>query len=356
MEFVYELGLFTAQLVVVAVVIVVSLLLIVAANKGRRGQEEGYIEVRSINDRYEAYVNAIREITEDEHAAKARAKRDKQSAKADQKAAKKKAKSLAKGEEGTDPNSKPRIFVLTFEGDVNASQTETLREEISAVLPEATSNDTVLIRLESPGGVVHGYGLAASQLQRIKDAGVELIVAVDKVAASGGYMMACVGSKILAAPFAIIGSVGVVAQLPNFHRLLKKNDIDFETFTAGEFKRTVTIFGENTDKGRRKFESELEETHQLFKSFVSTHRPNLDIDHIATGEIWYGQQAIDNGLIDEVMTSDAYLQANSDSSDLVEVRYRQKQKLAEKLGVGAENMVDRMVTRLWKRLNESKLP
>lgn len=356
MEFVYELGLFSAQLVVVAVVIVVSLFLLAAANKGRRGQEEGYIEVRSINERYEAYVNAIREIIEDEYAAKARAKRDKQVAKADQKSAKKKAKALAKGEECTDPESKPRIFVLTFEGDVNASQAEALREEISAVLPEATPNDKVLIRLESPGGVVHGYGLAASQLQRIKDAGIELIVAVDKVAASGGYMMACVGSKILAAPFAIIGSVGVVAQLPNFHRLLKKNDIDFETFTAGEFKRTVTIFGENTDKGRRKFESELEETHQLFKSFVSTHRPSLDIDQIATGEIWYGQQAIDNGLIDEVMTSDAYLQANSESSDLVEVRYRQKQKLAEKLGIGAENMVDRVVTRLWKRLNESKLP
>ena len=222
MEFVYELGLFTAQLVVVAAVIVVSLLLIAAANKGRRGQEEGYIEVRSINERYEAYVNAIREITEDEQTAKARAKRDKQTAKADQKSAKKKAKALAKGEEGADPEGKPRIFVLTFEGDVNASQAEALREEISAVLPEATPNDKVLIRLESPGGVVHGYGLAASQLQRIKDAGIELIVAVDKVAASGGYMMACVGSKILAAPFAIVGSVGVVAQLPNFHRLLKK--------------------------------------------------------------------------------------------------------------------------------------
>ena len=356
MEFIYELGLFTAQLVVVAAVIVVSLLLLAAANKGRRGQEEGYIEVRSINERYDAYVSAIREITEDEHAAKARAKREKQAAKADQKTAKKKAKALAKGEEGADADNKPRIFVLTFEGDVNASQADALREEISALLPEATSNDKVLIRLESPGGVVHGYGLAASQLQRIKDAGIELVVAVDKVAASGGYMMACVGSKILAAPFAIIGSVGVVAQLPNFHRLLKKNDIDFETFTAGEFKRTVTVFGENTDKGRRKFESELEETHELFKSFVSAHRPDLDVGKIATGEIWYGQQAIDNGLIDEVMTSDSYLQANSESSDLVEVRYRQKQKLAEKLGVGAANMVDRMVTRLWKRLNESKLP
>ena len=356
MEFIYELGLFTAQLVVVAIAIILTLIFIAAIGRGRGAQEEGFIEARSINERYRAFSAAIREITEDQHTAKARAKKEKKNAKAEQKTAKKNAKALAKGEEGTDAECKPRIFVLTFEGDVTASQAEALREEISAVLPEATANDKVLIRLESPGGVVHGYGLAASQLQRIKDAGVELIVAVDKVAASGGYMMACVGSKILAAPFAIVGSVGVVAQLPNFHRLLKKNDIDFETFTAGEFKRTVTIFGENTDKGRRKFESELEETHQLFKSFVSTHRPNLDIDQIATGEIWYGQQAIDNGLIDEVMTSDAYLQANSESSDLIEVRYRQKQKLAEKLGIGAENMVDRVVTRIWKRLNESKLP
>ena len=352
MEFFHEVGVFLAEAVILVTAIIAVVVVIASASQRRRGAEEGYIEVRRLNDRYEAFHDAVRSLTEHPAARKLREKAERKTAKKEEKAARNAIKSSAS--EGD--QERARVFVLSFDGDIRASATESLREEISAISPELKEGDEVLLRLESPGGLVHSYGLAASQLQRIQATGASLTVAVDKVAASGGYMMACVGSKILAAPFAIVGSVGVVAQLPNFHRLLKKNDIDFETFTAGEFKRTVTIFGENTDKGRRKFESELEETHQLFKSFVSTHRPSLDIDKIATGEIWYGQQAIDNGLIDEVMTSDAYLQANSDSSDLLEVRYRQKQKLAEKLGVGAENVVDRVVTRLWKRLNESKLP
>jgi serine protease SohB len=235
-----------------------------------------------------------------------------------------------------------------------ASQVDALREEISAILPNVQEGDEVVIRLESPGGVVHGYGLAASQLSRIKDAGVTLVVSVDKVAASGGYMMACVGDRILAAPFAILGSIGVVAQLPNFHRLLKKNDVDFEQFTAGEYKRTVTMFGENTDKGRRKFENELEETHGLFKQFVATNRPAVDVDQVATGEVWYGSQALNEGLIDAISTSDSYLQSQTEDRDLFEVHYRRKQKFAERMGFAAEVTFDRLVTRLWQRLTESR--
>ena len=186
--------------------------------------------------------------------------------------------------------------MLNFDGDIRASATDNLREEISAILPQIVTGDEVLVKLESPGGMVHSYGLAASQLQRIKNAGVPLIIAVDKVAASGGYMMACVADRIIAAPFAVLGSIGVLAQLPNFHRLLQKNNIDFELLTAGEYKRTLTMFGENTDKGREKFVEELEETHGLFKSFVSANRPALDIAKVATGEVWYGQNALAEGL------------------------------------------------------------
>ena len=231
-----------------------------------------------------------------------------------------------------------------------ASETASLREEISAILSVADpATDEVLLRLESPGGVVHGYGLAASQLTRLKQKGVKLTVAVDKVAASGGYMMACVADKIVSAPFAIIGSVGVVAQMPNIHRFLKKRDVDVEIMTAGEYKRTMTIFGENTEKGRQKFQQELEETHALFKQFVVQNRPQVDIDKIATGEHWYGQQALELNLVDEIATSDdLILQAIEDKS-VLSVKYAVKKSLWQKLGKQAEESADTILLNWLKR-------
>ena len=357
MEFLYELGLFAAQtLLIVAAIIAVIMVVAASAGQKSKGTDEGFIEVRSINDRFDGYTAAIRELSDTEELAKARAKLDKKAEKERSKADKARAKEVSKSADETTAikSERPRTFVLSFEGDMMASQVEALREEISAVLPNVQAGDEVLLKLESPGGVVHGYGLAASQLSRVREAGVTLVIAVDKVAASGGYMMACVGDRILAAPFAVLGSIGVVAQMPNFHRLLKKNDVDVEQFTAGEFKRTITMFAENTDKGRRKFESELEDTHGLFKQFVSDNRQGVDIDRISTGEVWYGQQAIDVGLIDEISTSDGYLQRMSTDRDLIEVRYRRKQKLAEKMGFAVEATADRLFLRLWKRVNDTR--
>ena len=220
---------------------------------------------------------------------------------------------------------------------------DALREEISAVLTLARAGDSVLLRLESPGGVVHGYGLAASQLDRIKQQHIPLTIAVDKIAASGGYMMACIADKIIAAPFAIIGSIGVVAQLPNFHKLLKKNHIEVEQFTAGEFKRTVTMFAENTDKGRQKFQRELEDTHVLFKDFVRQHRPALEIDDVATGEHWFGYQALALKLVDELKTSDDYLLAQLKQRKVYKVKYAVRKSLAEKAGLSAATAINALV-------------
>ena len=224
-----------------------------------------------------------------------------------------------------------------------------LREEISAVLAVASAQDEVLLRLESPGGVVHGYGLAASQLERLRKGGIRLTVAVDKVAASGGYMMACVADRIVAAPFAIIGSIGVVAQIPNFHRLLKKNDIDVELHTAGQFKRTLTLFGENTEQGREKFREDLNETHELFKRFVHEQRPSLDIDSVATGEHWFGSQAKEKGLIDAIGTSDDLLIAELDNHEVIAVRYSRRKRLMDRFTGSAAESVDRLLLRWWQR-------
>lgn len=355
MEFLSELGLFAAQAVTLLVLILLLALGLVAISQRQRGEHDGHIEITKINQRAEHVSDTLNHAINDPQTWKAETKARKKSEKAKAKQRKKalKSKKVEKPQASASPTDEPQrerpvLFVLDFDGDVHASATDNLREEISAIVPQLRKGDEVLVRLESPGGVVHGYGLAASQLSRIRDTGVPLTICVDKVAASGGYMMACVADRIIAAPFAVIGSIGVLAQLPNFHRLLKKNDIDFELLTAGEYKRTLTLFGENTDKGREKFVEELEETHALFKHFVKENRPGLDIDRVATGEIWYGKQAVDEGLVDELATSDATIQAKLQDSDVFEIRFVRKRNWQEKLGIAAEAAMERSVLRLWQ--------
>ncbi len=345
MEHLYDYGLFLAQAVtLVAAILVVFSGIFALGQRQRSEQQEGHIEIRNLNEKYRHIGDTIRSVVDDPATVKSRRKADKKREKEKSKAAKKKRKG------GTEESERRRrLYVLAFEGDLRASAVDNLREEISAVLPQAESGDEVLLRLESPGGIVHGYGLAASQLQRIRNAGIPLTAAVDKVAASGGYMMACVADRIIAAPFAVLGSIGVLAQLPNFHRLLKKHDIDFELLTAGEYKRTLTIFGENTDKGREKFVEELEETHQLFKDFVADNRPSLDISKVATGEVWYGQNALDEGLVDALQTSDAFLQEHLEDWDVFEVRYVQRKNWQEKLGFAAQGAIEQVLMKVWQR-------
>ncbi|MDE0951787.1 MAG: protease SohB [Halioglobus sp.] len=347
MEYIYEYGLFFAQAAtfVVAVLILVAGLASIAMRQ-RADQNEGHIEIRDLNDKYRHIGDVIHSVIDEPASLKEKKKAEKKSEKAIAKAAKKQRK---KGEEPSPEDRRKRLYVMNFDGDIRASAAENLREEISAVLPQIQDGDEILVKVESPGGMVHSYGLAASQLQRIKTAEVPLIIAVDKVAASGGYMMACVADRIIAAPFAVLGSIGVIAQLPNFHRLLQKSNIDFELLTAGEYKRTLTMFGENTDKGREKFVEELEETHTLFKNFVSANRPALDIAKVATGETWYGQNAVAEGLIDELQTSDAFVQARLTDWDVFEVKFVHKKNWQEKMGLAAESAVERAFLKIWQR-------
>ena len=247
-----------------------------------------------------------------------------------------------------------KVYVLDFKGDTAASAVEQLREEITLILATAKAGrDRVVVRLESPGGMVHGYGLAAAQLVRLRDAGFHLTICVDKVAASGGYMMACIGSEIVSAPFAILGSIGVVAQVPNFNRLLKEKNIDFEMYTAGQYKRTVTMFGENTEEGKAKFEEELQQTHVLFKHFVEKYRPQLNVEKVATGEHWYGQDALDLNLVDKLQTSDEYLLSLLPQHDIYVIQTRKKPTLGEKLGLQAAQMADSLIPAVMNKLVDS---
>jgi len=332
----YEYGLFVAKAVtlVIAFIVVVSTI-VGLASKQKHGK--GQLEIVSISEQLKDITNYAKQVLLDKNALKKLAKEQKKEAKA-----KNKAKSKAKITEQGEESEKSRLYVIDFKGSMDANEVEHLREEITAILCVANKEDEVLVRLESGGGVVHGYGLAASQLQRIKEKGLKLTIAVDKVAASGGYMMACVADKLLASQFAYIGSIGVLAQLPNFNKLLKKNDIEFEQHTAGEFKRTLTVFGENNDEGRAKFKEEIEEIHVLFKDFVQSQRPDMDIDKVATGEYWPGIKAKSLGLIDDITTSDDYILSHYPAREIFSVKYAVKKNVAEKLGMSAANVVERV--------------
>ncbi|MCH8336719.1 MAG: protease SohB [Proteobacteria bacterium] len=337
-EFFAEYGLFLlkAMTIVAAIVVVIG----TAAAAGRRaGHHEG-LEIESLNKKYQLLAAALKQAV-----------MKKADWKAEVKATKERDKAEAKSDE-----KRPRAFVIDFKGDLKASAVPSLREEISAVLEVATADDQIIVRLENYGGVVHEHGLAASQLVRIRDRDIPLIVAVDKVAASGGYLMACVANKIVAAPFAILGSIGVIAQLPNFNRLMESHGIDFEQITAGKYKRNITMFGKNTDEDRAKLKEELEEVHGLFKGAVSKYRPDLDLDKIATGEHWYGTRAMELGLVDEIRTSDELLAELAKEWDLYRVAYKIKQPLQKRLMANLDGALDKVENFNWRRHFESRLP
>ncbi len=319
-EYLLQYGLFLAKALTLVVAVLFVAGSLVNLLRQAREQMAEQLEVKNVNQRYETMAEILNQELLNEAESKHLQKQRKKDRKAEAKAAKAGKKQV-----------KPKLFVLDFDGDIRASAVDNLREEINAVLQVAKAEDEVLVKIESGGGLVHSYGLAASQLRRLRDKDVRLVVSIDRVAASGGYMMAGVAEHIIAAPFAIVGSIGVIAQLPNFNRLLKKHDVDFEMITAGEFKRTLTMFGENTDAAREKFREEIEDTHSLFKEFLQENRPHLDLHRVATGEHWYGRRALELGLIDEIKTSDDYLLQCLKTRDIYTVKYKVRQALSERL-------------------------
>ena len=333
-----EYGLFLLKTVTIVVALIVVIGTIASASK-RASLRDG-LEIEDLNKKYQALSNtlkfAVMKKADWKKEAKAEKARDKADAKSDE--------------------SRPRAFIIDFKGDLKASAVPSLREEVSALLEVATPDDQVVVCLENHGGVVHEHGLAASQLVRIRDKEIPLTVVVDKVAASGGYLMACVANKIFAAPFAILGSIGVIAQMPNFHRLMDSRGVDFEQVTAGKYKRSVTMFGENTDEDRAKLKEELEDVHALFKDAVTRYRPELDIDLLATGEHWYGTRALELGLADALKTSDELMAELVKDHDLYRLSYKIKQPSQKRLMASADAAFERLENAGWRRRFESRLP
>lgn len=333
MDLLHETLAFAAKGLIVFLVIAATVALVAAVTRRRRGALP-HLEVRPLNRRFEALGDALRHGVLGPKGFKAVLE------------GRRKAKE--------DP-SRPTVYVLDFEGDLLATSVTSLREEITAITRTARPEDEVVLRLESPGGAVSHYGLAAAQLARLREKKVKLTVCIDRVAASGGYMMACVADRVVAAPFAIIGSIGVVAQVPNVHRLLKKHDVDFEELTAGEFKRTVSLFGEITEKGRQKFLAQLDETHALFKQFVKLQRPSLDVEQVATGEYWLARRGLELGLVDQLSTSDDYLLERAQHANVYQVSFKPEHPWRQRLGRASADLLERVAMRLLSRLQALQL-
>lgn len=336
MEFWSEIGVFTLKTLVLF--LFTAGIVVVIAVMALKSQMKSALEIEKLNEKMTSYENSFKSILLEKSQLKEEKKKNKKAKKE-----KEKDKELSKANQS-------RLFVVDFHGDIKASQVENLREEITAILTTANDKDEVLVCVESPGGVVNNYGLAASELVRVRERNIPLTIAVDKVAASGGYLMACTANKILCAPFGIVGSIGVVAQVPNFNRLLKKYDVDFKEYTAGDYKRTVSLFGEITPKGEEKFRDQLEQTHKLFKTFVSRYRPQLDVEKVGTGEYWFGEQCLDLKLIDQIKTSDDYILEAAKDRTVLKVKFEKKQPLSEKLsgilGHAFELAFDKIVAKM----------
>jgi len=349
LEFFMQYGMFLAKVLTVAFAII-FIIVVVAASGNRHKKEvaKGHIKVTKINDHLDEMLNSLEKAVLEKDSYKKQLKEKKKQEKKEHKAQK------GSTDKAESAEAEKRVFLLNFKGDIAATAVASLRETITAVLAIANASDKVILRLESPGGMVHAYGLASSQLMRLKDRKIPLTICVDKVAASGGYMMACLADRLIAAPFAIIGSIGVLVQLPNFHRVLKKNDIDYETISAGEFKTTLTTFGEITQKGRDKVKEDVEDMHGLFKKWVKDHRPSVDIDKISTGETWVGVQAKERYMVDELRTSDDCIVDACKNADVYEIEYQQKQSLQDRVGSIFKGGLEGALTGFFDRAENEK--
>ena len=313
MDYFYEISLFSLKaLIIVIGLIAVILIPTIIIKKGEsEDKKKKKFKLENLKDQYKRYIVHFKQKT------------------LEKKEFKKYIKSLKK-EKSENRQENGSGFVLSFKGDTMATQVEDLREEISLILEIASPKDEVILLLESRGGSVAHYGLAASQLQRLRNHNIPLTVCVDKVAGSGGYLMACVGNQIISAPFAFIGSIGVLFGLPNIHDFLKKHDISYEEITAGEYKRTLTPLGKVTEEKRKKLKEQLDLIHNQFKNFVKQYR-DIDMDQIATGETWLAEEALKKGLVDKIQCSDDYIIDRSKTRNVYKVSLKTQKSFFEKL-------------------------
>lgn len=265
--------------------------------------------------------------------------------------AQEKSSSRKSGDEKTGEPGK--VAVLKFKGDIRASARFAFAKLVDEVVLNAREFKEVVVVVESPGGGVSEYGMLFAELERMRkcEENFQLTVVVDTVAASGGYLMSLPAHKILAAPFAMVGSIGVVSFIPNIRELLEANKIKPRTFTAGDFKRTVTLTDEGDEKSAEQYKQQLALIHEQFKQALKKYRPQVELEKVATGEAWLASTTVEKELqlVDGLNTSHALLLEMNQSFDLVEYSSKAERKtfLKRILGCDDENqsIVDQIVTK-----------
>lgn len=311
MDYLYDISLFFLKSLIIVVGLLVVILIPMIQSQKRKAGKKKKLELENLKNRFKPYIQEFHQ------------------AHMNKKKYKNYLKQLKKKEPIESEKEKPNSFLISFTGDKMATQVESLRDEVSLILNIAKPEDEVILLLESPGGAVASYGLAASQLVRLRDR-LKLTICVDTVAASGGYLMASTGHQIISAPFALVGSIGVLFQTPNIHEFLKKRDISFEEITAGKYKRTITPFGKITEEKKQKLQEQIDLVYFQFKNFLKKYRENLDFEKVATGEVWLGAEALKLHLVDKIQCSDDYIMEALKTRNVYKIKLKEEKKLWEK--------------------------
>ncbi len=225
------------------------------------------------------------------------------------------------------PGPPPRLAVLRFQGlrDLNASGDQRLSEAIDEVLVNRDHFEEAVVIIDSPGGTTHGYGHAYALLERLSASGLKVTACIDRIGASGGYLMALPADRILAGPFAIVGSVGVVAGIPNVKRLLEEKGVSYRLFVAGDKKRVVHFADDDGPEVREYMDEKLAGIHTQFLQAVEKHRGDrVKLDEVRSGDHWSAEESVEKGLglVDELQTSAEYLLERNREVALVMIERR----------------------------------
>lgn len=218
------------------------------------------------------------------------------------------------------PASGKVTAVLRFEGDTMATGRQDFARMVDEVLHNKERIQRVIVVVNSPGGGVSVYGQMFAGMERMRNAGVDVTACVDTYAASGGYLMSVPAQRIIAAPFAMVGSIGVVSEFMNFNKLLRRLGVEPMTITAGELKRTVTPLSEVTEENKAAYKAQLEAIHRQFIAVVKKYR-EVDADRVCTGNHWTAAESVELklNLVDGLATSQEYLFEANQTEDLVTI-------------------------------------
>lgn len=210
---------------------------------------------------------------------------------------------------------------------------------------ESSSIRALLVRVNSPGGAVAPSQEIYEAIKSVRESGKPVVISMNSVAASGGYYLALGGTRIMANPGTITGSIGVIIQYPQVKPLMDKVGIEVVTVKSGKFKDVGSPFRQQTSEDLSYLQNVINDTYDQFVETVSIERKlNLDsAKALAEGKIYTGRQAMKNGLIDTLGTfEDAILLAGklagiSEKPEIV--RKRKQEKFLDRLiGTDSESV------------------